>query len=82
MTSLVSTNDHKMRPFVVTKVSEILNLPVDDNRCINIEKSIYNWTIDEAIKLSHAVSWENPELGIYINKNTQALNIIWKNHQN
>ena len=62
MTSLVSTNDHKMRPFVVTKVSEILNLPVDDNRCINIEKSIYNWTIDEAVKLSHAVSWENPRV--------------------
>lgn len=59
MTSLVSTNDHKMRPFVVTKVSEILNLPVDDNRCINIEKSIYNWTIDEAFKYSQGVSWEN-----------------------
>ena len=62
MASLVSTNEHKMRPFVVTKVSEILNLPVDDNRCTNIEKSIFNWTIDEAHKLSHAVSWENPRV--------------------
>ena len=59
MNSLVSTNDNKMRPFVVTKVSEILNIPVDDPRCINIEKSIFNWTIDEATKRSQVPSWEN-----------------------
>lgn len=59
MSTLVSTNENKMRPFVVTKVSEILNLPVDDSRCTNIEKSIFNWTIDEARKNSHFPSWEN-----------------------
>lgn len=59
MSTLAPTNENKMRPFVVTKVSQILNIPVDDNRCVNIEKAIFNWTIDNAKRISQPPSWEN-----------------------
>lgn len=59
---MTSTNEHKMRPFVVTKISEILNVPVDDPKCVNIEKAIFNWTIDNATSISQTPSWENPRV--------------------
>jgi transcription elongation factor S-II len=51
-----------MRPFVVTKISKILNVPVDDPKCANIEKAIFNWTIDSATKIAQIPSWENPRV--------------------
>jgi len=62
MNGVASINDHKMRPFVEAKISEILNVPVEDPRCVNIEKAIFNWTIDSANKISQTPSWENPRV--------------------
>ena len=39
------------REFVIKRLSELLELPTDDTKCINLEKSIYNW----AIKKSNSV---------------------------
>lgn len=55
-------NEHKMRPFAVTKISQILNIPVEDTRCVNIEKSIFNWTINRANEYNQTPSWENPRV--------------------
>ena len=62
-------NEHKMRPYTITKISEVLNVPVEDVCCVNIEKSIFNWTIERATELGQPASWENPRVkGIYKQK--------------
>ena len=39
------------REFVVTRFSELLELPKDDTKCVNLEKSIFNWAIKRSTEL-------------------------------
>tara|TARA_Y100000389_G_scaffold189479_1_gene213273 strand:- start:2202 stop:2711 length:510 start_codon:yes stop_codon:yes gene_type:complete len=47
------------RDFVVTRFSELLELPKDDTKCINIEKCIYNWAITRSTKLGDTPAADN-----------------------
>ena len=44
------------RAYVVERVSELLSLAQEDATVVNLEKSIYNWTVNRVDE----PSWENP----------------------
>jgi len=52
----------KLRQFVVDKFSENLNLPKDSNLCINLEKCIYNWSIEKTYEYNETPTPKNKNL--------------------
>jgi DNA-directed RNA polymerase subunit M/transcription elongation factor TFIIS len=47
------------REFVTKRFSELLDLPVTDTKCINLELSIHNWTIKRSKELSDVPASDN-----------------------
>ena len=47
------------REFVVTRFSELLELPKDDTKCVNLEKSINNWAIKRSTELGDVPASDN-----------------------
>ena len=57
--------DNPTRTFVIERLSKLLDLPVDDVICINLEKNILNHSISH----SNDAAWENPKFtNIYKHK--------------
>jgi DNA-directed RNA polymerase subunit M/transcription elongation factor TFIIS len=50
---------NKTRDYVVSRLSSVLNLPKDDKLCLNLEKCIFNWAVDETVGYGDQPSWEN-----------------------
>lgn len=48
-----------MRDYVVSRLSSILNIPKDDKLCLNLEKCIFNWAVDETQRRGDEPSFEN-----------------------
>jgi transcription elongation factor S-II len=48
-----------MRPFVCSKFSPLLNVPVSDKLCQNLEKCIFNWAVRMTKMAGDQPSWEN-----------------------
>lgn len=47
------------RDFAVTRISEILDLPKTDTKCINLEVSIHNWAINRSTSCSDVPASDN-----------------------
>ena len=47
------------RAFVVRRLSEILDIPETNTTCINLEKSILNWTTRRTRALMDVPAWDN-----------------------
>lgn len=57
--------DNPTRTFVIERLSKLLDLPVDDVICINLEKNILNHSISH----TNDAAWENPKFtNIYKHK--------------
>ena len=64
-----------MREHVLSKVTDLMGLDCDENVTKNVEKSIFNWSINRCKQLGKVPSWENHEFkGIYKRK---AISIIF-----
>ena len=47
------------REFVTKRLSELIDLPIDDTRCVNFEKSIYNWAIKQSNSVGDTPASDN-----------------------
>jgi len=48
-----------MRPYILSKLAEVLELPEKDKLIQNFEKCIFNWAVRETIRCNEQPSWEN-----------------------
>jgi transcription elongation factor S-II len=70
---MIINNPDKFRSNIINKINTIIN---DEKKSINIEKSIYNYTIQESKTRKIVRKWDNKFFVlIYINK----LHSIWMN---
>ena len=51
--------ENSTRQFVLTRLSTLLEIPETDTICINLEKSILNYSSDRAIVLREEPAWDN-----------------------
>lgn len=51
--------ENSTRQFVLTRLSTLLEIPETDTICINLEKSILNYSSDRAIDLREEPAWDN-----------------------
>jgi transcription elongation factor S-II len=51
--------ENSTRQFVLTRLSTLLEIPETDTICINLEKSILNYSSDRAIYLREEPAWDN-----------------------
>jgi DNA-directed RNA polymerase subunit M/transcription elongation factor TFIIS len=51
--------ENPTRQFVLTRLSTLLEIPETDTICINLEKSILNYSSDRAIDLREEPAWDN-----------------------
>ena len=51
--------ENSTRQFVLTRLSTLLEIPETDTICINLEKSILNYSSDRAIYLHEEPAWDN-----------------------
>ena len=51
--------ENKTRQFVVERLSTILEIPIDNAICINLEKCILNHAMDRAKEIGQEAAWDN-----------------------
>ena len=63
------------RQYVLERISALLEIPIQDNICINLEKCILNYANDKAISLNIEPAWDNHKYSdIYKHKFLQIQN--------
>jgi hypothetical protein len=50
--------ENKTRQFVVERLSTILEIPIDNAICINLEKCILNHAMDRAKEIGQEAAWD------------------------
>jgi len=79
MTSLIVKNPETFRKNVISKINKLIK---DETKSINIEKSIYNFSIKEATNMKVVKKWDNEYFVIIYSNRLRSIYNNMKNNEN